>query len=322
MLTRRTALLSGAGAFISGTATGSTFPTRPIRLVIPFAAGGGSDVPGRIMADAISRSLGQPVAVENRTGAGGTLGMELVVRSPPDGYTLVLTSNGAIATSKLIYPNLPFDPLRDLLPISGWFKVDNVLLVKADSRFRSIADVLAAARRDPARITFGSGGHGSTLHLMGEMLQYRTGLRLTHVPYRGGAAAMTDLISGNIDTAFDSLPSAVPQIQAGGVRALAICGATRSPFLPDVPTMTESGIKDFTEFSWGGVFAPAATPPAVVNRIADAIIAAGRDPAVLARMASSSAEAIPNTPAEFAVMVREEAARWEPVVRAANIAAG
>lgn len=321
MLKRRTALLAGAATLgaAGARAQGAAFPTRQIRFVIPFAAGGGSDVPGRILADAMARALGQPVIVENRTGAGGTIGMEMVVRSPPDGHTLVLTSNGAVATSKLIYRNLSFDPLRDLLPVSAWFKVDNVLLVRADSRFRSIADVLAAARREPGRITFGSGGHGSTLHLMGEMMQFRAGIRMTHVPYRGGAAALADLIAGNIDSAFDSLPSAVPQIRAGAVRALAICGATRSPFLPDVPTMTESGIPEFTEFSWGGVFAPANTPAPVVNRLAEVIIGAGRDPSVLERMARASAEAIPNTPEQFARMVAEEAGRWEPVVRAANI---
>ncbi|WP_439576379.1 Bug family tripartite tricarboxylate transporter substrate binding protein [Elioraea sp.] len=322
MLTRRTALLAGGAALAGSAAHGqAAFPTRPIRLIIPFAAGGGTDVPGRILADAMTTSLGQPVVVENRTGAGGTIGMELTVRAAPDGYTLVLTSNGAMSSSKLIYPNLAFDPQTDLLPISNWFKVDNVIAVKADSRFRRVADVLEAARKEPGKITFGSGGHGSTLHLMGEMFQYRAGVQMVHVPYRGGAAALTDLIAGNLDTAFDSTPSIGPQIKAGAVRALAVCGATRSPFFPDVPTMTEEGIRDFQEFSWGGVFAPRATPAPVVERLAAAIIAAGRNPAVIARMAQAYAEAIPNTPAEFARVVRDEAARWEPVVRAANIVA-
>lgn len=322
MLTRRTALLAGGASLIGAAAHGQgAFPARPIRMIIPFAAGGGTDVPGRILADAMTAALGQPVVVENRTGAGGTIGMEVVVRSPPDGYSVVLSSNGAVCTSKLIYPNLSFDPVKDLLPISNWFKVDNVIAVKADSRFRRIGDVIEAAKKDPGKVTFGSGGHGSTLHLMGEMFQYRAGVKMVHVPYRGGAAALTDLIAGNIDTAFDSTPSVGPQIKAGVVRALAVCGATRSPFFPDVPTMTEEGIKDFQEFSWGGVFAPRGTPAAIVDRLAEAIIAAGRDPAVVARMAQSYAEAIPNTPAEFATVVRDEAARWEPVVRAANIVA-
>lgn len=322
MLTRRTTLLAGGAALLGSAAHGqAAFPARPIRMIIPFAAGGGTDVPGRILADAMTAALRQPVVVENRTGAGGTIGMEVVVRSPPDGYSVVLSSNGAVCTSKLIYPSLSFDPVKDLLPISNWFKVDNVIAVKADSRFRRIGDVIEAAKKDPGKVTFGSGGHGSTLHLMGEMFQYRAGIRMVHVPYRGGAAALTDLIAGNIDTAFDSTPSVGPQIKAGVVRALAVCGATRSPFFPDVPTMTEAGIKDFQEFSWGGVFAPRGTPAAIVERLAEAIIAAGRDPAVVARMAQSYAEAIPNTPAEFAKVVRDEAARWEPVVRAANIVA-
>jgi tripartite-type tricarboxylate transporter receptor subunit TctC len=188
MLTRRTALLAGGAALVGSAAHGqAAFPTRPIRLIIPFAAGGGTDVPGHILADAMTASLGQPVVVENRTGAGGTIGMELVVRSPPDGYTLVLTSNGAMSSSKLICRDLAFDPQTDLLPISNWFKVDNVMAVRADSRFRRVADVLEAARKEPGKITFGSGGHGSTLHLMGEMFQYPAGVRMVHVPYRGGA---------------------------------------------------------------------------------------------------------------------------------------
>lgn len=322
MLKRRTVLLAGGAALMGSAAHGQAgFPTQPIKLIIPFAAGGGTDVPGRILADAMGALLGQPVVVENRTGAGGTIGMEMTARAAPDGYTLVLTSNGAMSSSKLIYPNLSFDPQTDLLPISNWFKVDNVIAVRANSRFRSVADVLEAARKDPGKITFGSGGHGSTLHLMGEMFQYRAGVRMIHVPYRGGAAALTDLIAGNIDTAFDSTPSIGPQIRAGAVRALAVCGATRSPFFPDVPTMTEAGIRDFQEFSSGGVFAPRATPAAIVERLAAAIIGAGRNPAVIERMARSYAEAIPNTPAEFAQVVRDEAARWVPVIRAANIVA-
>ena len=322
MLTRRTTLLAGGAALLaSGARAQAAYPTRPIRMIIPFAAGGGTDVPGRILADAMSATLGQPVVVENRTGAGGTIGMEAAVRSPPDGYTLVLTSNGAMSSSKLIYRNLSFDPQTDLLPISNWFKVDNVIGVKADSRFRSVADVLAAAKKDPGKITFGSGGHGSTLHLMGEMFQFRAGVKMVHVPYRGGAAALADLVAGNLDTAFDSTPSIGPQIKAGAVRGLAVCGATRSPFFPDIPTMTEEGIANFQEYSWGGVFAPRGTPAPIVEKLAAAIIAAGRDQAVVARMAQSFGEAIPNTPAEFAKVVREEAARWEPVVRAANIVA-
>jgi tripartite-type tricarboxylate transporter receptor subunit TctC len=247
--------------------------------------------------------------------------MELVVRAPPDGYTLLLASNGAIATSKFIYPNLTFDPISDLMPVSGWFKVDNVLLVKADSPLRSIVDVVAAARRDPGGVTYGSAGHGSTLHLMGEMLQFRTGIRMAHVAYRGGAAAMIDLIAGNIASAFDSLPSALPQIQGGKVRALAVCSAKRSPFLPDVPTMMEQGIQDFNEYSWGGVFAPLKTPGAIIDQLAGAIMDASRNSAVQARMASSGAELIAGSPAELRALVRDEAARWEPVIRSAKIVA-
>ena len=322
MLTRRTTLFAGGAALLaSGARAQAAYPTRPVRMIVPFAAGGGTDVPGRILAEAMTAALGQPVVVENRTGAGGTIGMEVAVRSAPDGYTLVLTSNGAMSSSKLIYPNLSFDPQTDLLPISNWFKVDNVIGVRADSPFRSVGDVLAAAKKDPGKVTFGSGGHGSTLHLMGEMFQYRAGVKMVHVPYRGGAAALTDLVAGNLDTVFDSTPSIGPQMKAGAVRGLAVCGATRSPFFPDVPTMTEEGIGNFQEYSWGGVFAPRGTPAPIIEKLAAAIIAAGRDQAVVAKMAQSYAEAIPNTPTEFAKVVSDESARWEPVVRAAKIVA-
>jgi tripartite-type tricarboxylate transporter receptor subunit TctC len=318
--TRRSALMGGVGIALARPALAQRYPARPIRFIVPFAAGGGTDVPGRILAEAMGGPLGQTVLVENRTGAGGTIGMEMVVRSPPDGYTVVLASGGA-AIIRLIYRNLSYDPVQSLLPISPWFKSDNALLVRADSRLRSMNDLLDAARREPGRVSFGSAGHGSQLHLLGEMLQYLTNIRLTHVPYRGGAQALTDLVAGNVDTVFDSFPSAVPQVRAGSVRALAITGPTRSSFLPDTPTMVEEGITEMRAMSWGGVFAPLGTPPEIIERLSDAIIAAGQRPDVRERMARAFTEVIADRPEGLARMIQEEIRSWSPVIRAANIVA-
>jgi tripartite-type tricarboxylate transporter receptor subunit TctC len=272
----------------------------------------------RILANDLGARLGQPMVVENRAGAGGNLAMEAVIRAPADGYTLLMGTNGAVAVNRHLYRGLPFDPVRDLAPVSLTFRIEHLLVVRPDLPARSVAELIALARARPGQITFGSAGSGSMIHLAGELFRLRAGVDLTHVPYRGGGPAMNDLVAGTIDVMFDSLPSAEPQVRAGRVRALALCAPQRHALMPELPTMVEAGVPDYAARTWGGVFAPVGTPQPVVERLGRAIQEAAAAPGFRAQMARSG-DAGASSPEELARMVREESATWGQVVREANI---
>lgn len=311
---------AGAALFLTAPVRArSGYPARPIRLVVPFAAGGGTDASTRVLALTLGDVLGQPVVVENKGGAGGTIGMEQVARARPDGYSVVMATNGPMITGKLLYPNLAFDPLKDLKPVVPWFSNDNLLCVKADSPYTSFEEWVAEAKRRPGELTYGTAGVGSTLHITAELLQRRVDMRMQHVPYRGGAAAMIDLLAGSVDGTVDSTPSVIPQVRAGNVRVLANLNGRRSVFLPDVPTVQELGYDGFSEFSWGGLFVPAGTPDNIVETLNQAVGAVGKRPDVREKMAGAYADILFGTPEEFAEQFREEAERWIPVVEAAGI---
>ncbi|WP_439596743.1 Bug family tripartite tricarboxylate transporter substrate binding protein [Falsiroseomonas sp.] len=314
---RRLVLVAGAAALAAPALAQSAWPARPIRLVVPFAAGGGTDVVARIYAAKMSELLGQPMTVDNRGGAGGNFGIENVVRSPADGYSLLLSSNGPVAVNRFLYPGLPFDPLRDLAPVSLAFRIEQALVVRPDLPAADVAEFVALARRE--ELHWGSGGTGSTLHLAGALFNLRAGVRLAHVPYRGSAPAMADLLAGRIDAMFDSLPSCVPLIRAGQLRVLALCAARRHPLLPEVPTMQESGIADYEAGTWGAVFAPRQTPEAVLARLAAATQQALADPATRARLATAGGDAQASTPQELGALLQADSAMWGEVVRQANI---
>ncbi len=301
-------------------ARAAVYPARPIRLVVPFAAGGGTDASTRVLALSLGDELGQPVVVENKGGGGGTIGMEQVARAEPDGYTLVMATNGPMITGKLLYPNLGFDPIKDLKPVAPWFSNDNLLCVKASSPYRSFEEWVAEAKRRPGDLTYGTAGVGSTLHITAELLQRRVGMRMQHVPYRGGAAAMIDLLAGSVDATVDSTPSVIPQVRAGNVRVLVNLNGRRSVFLPDVPTVQESGYDGFSEYSWGGLFAPARTPDDIVAKLNKEVGRVGTRPEVREKMAGAYADILSGTPEDFAQRFRAEAERWLPVVKAAGIA--
>jgi tripartite-type tricarboxylate transporter receptor subunit TctC len=297
------------------------YPNRPIRVVVPFAAGGGTDVLTRIMARGLTEKLGQQLVVENRTGAGGNIAMENVIRSPADGYSLMMGTNGAIAVNRHLYRGMGFDPLTDFAPVGLAFSIEHLMAVTAGLRARTVQDVIEMAKREPGMLTFGSGGSGSMIHLAGELFRFRAGIDITHVPYRGGGPAMNDLAASNISMMFDSLPSAEPQVRGGRVRALALCGRQRHKLLPDLPTMVEAGVPDYFAASTGALFAPKETPAAIIARINGALKELAAEPAYVEMMGRSGGDATNSTPQELAEMMRQESQVWGEVVKAAKLTA-
>lgn len=298
-----------------------SYPSRPVRMVVPFSAGGGTDVLARILARGMTEKLGQQVVVENRTGAGGNLAMENVIRAPADGYSVLMGTNGAVAVNRHLYRNMGFDPLTDLAPVSLAFRIEHLLVVTAGLRARSVAELVALAKAEPGSLTFGSGGSGSMIHLAGELFRIRTGIEITHVPYRGGGPAINDLVAGNISMMFDSLPSATPHVQGGRARALALCGLQRHPLMPELPTMREAGVTDYTAASTGGLFVPRDTPAEIVTRLGAAVRELVENAAFREQLGRSGGDAAASSPAELAAMMAQESAQWGQVVQAAGLTA-
>jgi tripartite-type tricarboxylate transporter receptor subunit TctC len=297
-------------------------PQRPIRFVVPFPAGGGTDVAARILAERLTEGLGQPVIVENRTGSGGNIGMENVVRSPPDGHAIVMGTTGTLTINPHLYPTLGFDPGRDLAPVSMAFTTDHVLIVHPAVAARTAQEFLALARERPRALSYGSAGSGSSTHMVAELFRLAAGVEVLHVPYRGSAPALNDTVAGTVQFMLDQLPSAIAQIQAGRVRALAVTGPRRAALLPEVPTMAEIGLPGAESTSWGAVLAPAGTSAPVVARLQAVLGEAMAQGAVRARMAQAGADPASSTPAELAALMRRETERWGRVVREAGITVG
>ena len=295
------------------------WPERPIRMVIPFAPGAGADIVGRTFGEELARALGQPVVIDNKPGAAGGLAADLVAKSVPDGYTLLLGTISTNAINASLYPDLPYDHRRDFAPLSLVGSVPNVLSVTDSLPVRTVAELVAYAKAHPGKVNFGSSGSGSTLHLCGEMLKLAASIDIQHVPYKGSAPALADLISGQIQMMFDNAPSALPQVRAGRIRAIGQTGAQRSPLLPEVPTMVEQGFAGFVVTGWAGMFAPAATPPAVLDRIHAALIDALKGEEARKRMEPLAIDIQPQSRAEFTAFVEAETARWADVVRRGNI---
>ncbi len=319
MTTRRAAIAATLFAPALAQAQGAWQPTRPIRFVVPFPAGGATDVVARVLGERLQETLGQPVVVENRTGAGGNIGVENVVRSAPDGTTLLMGTTGTLTVNPHLYSNLGFDPLRDLTPISMAFTTDHVLIVNPNVQAQTAQEFLALVRAQPGRLSYGSAGSGSSTHTVPELFRLAARVDITHVPYRGSAPALNDVVAGNVQVMLDQIPSAIGQIQAGRVRALAVTSAQRSPLLPNVPTMAEIGLPDAQATSWGAVMAPGGTPAPVVARFNAAIREALAQQAVKDRLAAAGAEAVSSTPEELATYLRAESEKWARVVREARI---
>lgn len=293
------------------------FPARAVRIVASFTAGGTTDIIARLIGQQLAERWGQPVVIDNRPGAGGNIGTEHVVRSAPDGYTLLVGSVGPLAVNVSLYRNLSYDPRRDLAPVTLLAGVPNVLVVRPDFPARDVAGLVAEARRRPGQLTYASTGSGTSSHLSGVMLDGMAGISTLHVPYRG-AVALNDLMAGRVDFMFATIPSVIEQIRGGRLRALAVTSTARSRSMPDVPTLVELGFPEFDASSWFGIVAPARTPQAVIDRIAADANAILRDPRIERQMIEQGADPVGSGPAAFGAFIAREVDRWTAIVRAAN----
>jgi tripartite-type tricarboxylate transporter receptor subunit TctC len=310
---------------LSALATGLSLPTwaqgRPIRLIVPYAPGGPIDVTARVLAERVKDSLGT-VIIENRPGAGGNLGADLVAKAAPDGLTIGIAATATHAINPWLFAKMPFDAGRDFAPITQMLRVPNVLVMNAESadrlKIQSLADLVAYAKANPAKLNFGSGGNGSAGHLAGEMFKRAAGVFAVHIPYNGGNPAQLALLSGQVDFNFDNLATAAANIKAGKLKALAVTTAQRSKSLPDIPPMSET-LRDFEIDTWWGLVAPAATPRDVVERLNKAFVAALQTPETQSRFAQLLAEPVGNTSEQFAGFMKKELARYESVVKASGV---
>lgn len=293
------------------------YPNRPIRMVVGFAAGGGTDITARTLQPKLQQILGGSIIIDNRPGAGGNVATEMVVRAQPDGYTLLMGTIAALAINPTLYRNLSFDPQTDLTPISQSGSILNVLVVPADRPWRSIGELIAAARARPDTITYGSSGVGGAGHLGGALLDQMAGIRTVHVPYRGGGPLQTDLIGGKIDYAFATAPTTIPHIEAGRLRALAVPTPTRSALLPNVPAVAET-LPGYEVGNWYALVGPRGLPRPIVDRLASAMRQTLQDPEMRRHLSTHGVEPTPSTPEELGRFIRDETAKWAPIIRASG----
>lgn len=295
------------------------YPTKPITYVVPFAAGGTTDLLGRLIGQKLSQALGQSVVVENRAGAGGNIGSDYVAKAPADGYTLLGGTISSHSINVSLYPKMPYDPIKNFQPITLIGTLPNVLVVNASSPWKSVQDVIAAAKAKPGSVNFGSSGNGTSQHLAAELFANMAGLRMTHVPYKGSSQAVQALLGSQVDLVFENSVAAMPMIQSGKFRALATTGAKRAAELPDVPTMAESGLNGYEIVSWQAIFAPAGTPKPIVDKLSGEIGKIIRQPDVRAKLASMGVEPSGAGPAELGAFQKSEVAKWANLIKVANI---
>ena len=304
----------------SATLAQGAFPNKPVRIVVPFPAGGTTDIVARLISTDLQKTWGQPVVVENRAGAGGGIGADAVAKSPPDGYVMLMGTVGTQAINLPLYTQgggkLSYHPLNDFTPITNIAAVPNVMVVPASLPVNSVKEFIEYARARPGKLNMASSGNGTSIHMAGELFKNLTKIYMVHLPYRGSAPALQDLIAGNTQVMFDNLPSALPQIKAGKLTALAVTSGERSVALPDVPTIAEAGpVKGFEASSWFGLLAPAGTPPEIVNRLQQETAKALATPALKERLVSQGAIPSGNTPAQFTQFIAAEAKKWAQVVK-------
>ena len=302
-------------------AAAQSWPAKPIRIVVPFAPGGATDVPARLIAPKLSEALGQSVVVENKAGAGGIIGMDYVAKSPPDGYTFVMASNGELVMNPSIYPKLPYSPFTDLVPVAIVVESPLVMIVSPSSPFKSVAEVIAAAKAKPGTVTYATAGAGSTSHVLTEMFAQRAGVKLLHVAYKGGAPASTAMVSGEVAMGLLNLGSASTLMSSGRALGLAVTSAARVPEFPDMPTFTEAGVPDFVDGIWVGLAAPAGVPQEIIRRMNTEIARALQTPDVRKSMAQLSVHAVGSTPEEAAARIQRELPRYTDAIRKAEIRA-
>lgn len=301
-------------------ATGvDAYPSRPVRYVVPFAPGGGNDVIGRIVGQRMGDLLGATMVIDNRGGAGGAVGSEIVARAAPDGYTLIMAGLGSHAINPHIHAKLGYDPLRNFAAISQLASAPFIVVVHPSVQARSVPELIALAKAKPGYINFGSAGAGSSAHLVVEIFASQAGIRLTHVPYKGTGPALTDTISGQLQLMFGSMPPTLPHVRSGRLRALGISSLKRSTLVPDIPTIAEAGVPEFEVVTWYGVMAPAGTAPGIINKLNTAIVGALKHPPVVEALALQGAAATPTSPEKFAALIGSEMARYGKVIRETGI---
>ncbi len=306
------AVIAAAAATLAGA---QSYPTRPIKLIVPFPPAGSTDLSARAVAGKLSERIGQPVIIENRPGAGGNIGTEVVAKSAPDGYTLIVGTVGTHAINPGLYSKMPYDHVKDFAPVILLSKTPNVLVVNPNLPVNSVADVIRLAKSKPDELTFASSGSGTSIHLSGELFKTMAGVQMTHIPYKGSGPMLIDLISGQVSMAFDNLSAAMQHIKAGKLKALATTGTQRTPNLPDLPTIAEAGLAGYDSTSWNAIFAPAGTPRDVVDRLNREIRAILESPETRRFFTEQGAEAGGGTPAELAEFVRAETTKWQKVVK-------
>jgi tripartite-type tricarboxylate transporter receptor subunit TctC len=305
-------------AFAAGSAVAADFPSRPVRLVVPFVPGGAADIVGRMLAQKLSDGWGVPMVVDNRSGAAGNLGTSLVASASPDGYTILMGNVGPLAINPTLYTRLPYDPLRDFLPVTFLVAYPNIL-VTHPSGPASVKDLVALARSQPGKLTFASSGTGSSTHLAAELLKSMAHVNMTHVPYKGGGQAVIDVMSGQVNIYFSSLLGALPHMKSGKLRALAVSSLKRSSAAPDVPTVAESGYPGFEAINWLGLLVPARTPPLIVSRLNADTLRVFQQPDVEQKLLAQGGEPATGTPEAFASYIKSETAKWAKVIKASGV---
>ena len=300
-------------------AAAQTFPSKPIRVIVPSPPGDGSDVVARLVGDKLTAAWGQQVIVDNRPGAGGRIGTEAAAKAPADGYTWIMGNAGSHGINGGLYRNLPYDLEKDFAPITQIMRAPNALVVSTALGVSSVAELVALLKKNPGKYSYGSGGNGSSAHLSAELFKSMAGVDIVHIPYKGASMALNDLIAGNVVMFMGNLPPAMGHIKAGRIKALAVTTRTRSKFVPELPTVDESGLKGFETVAWFGLLAPAGTPPAVVTRTRDEVARILQTEELRTRIDSLGGEPVGNTPQEFAAIIHADIAKWRRVVDAASI---
>jgi tripartite-type tricarboxylate transporter receptor subunit TctC len=314
-----TRFIGGAAlALAASLAHAQVFPSKPIRLICPFPPAGAVDIASRAIANELSKVLGQSVTVDNKPGAGGNIGGTEAARSTPDGYTLFMTTSGINAINPALYSKMPFDPNKDLLPVAALVSLANVLVLHPAVKANSVAEVIALAKAQPGKLTYASSGSGTSIHMSGEMFKFLTKVDMLHIPYKGSAPAVTDLLGGQVMMMFDNIPSALPHIKAGKLRALATTGAKRDPALPDLPTVAEAGVAGYDSGVWFGLAVSAGTPKEVVAKLNDAANKGLKSPDFIKRMTELGYNIMGGTPEHMGEMLKVEVARWGPIVKASG----
>ncbi len=326
MLARRRPLLALAIALATalplalGGAVGAqaAFPERPVTLLVPFPAGGSTDLVARVIAEQMTQGLGQQVVVENRGGAGGNVGSAEVSRDEPDGYSVLMGTVATHALNPSLYTKMPYDAVADFAPISLLVTVPNVLVVNPEFPARSVQELITLLKEKPGEYSYASSGNGTPLHLSGELFKSMAGVDMVHIPYKGAGPALTDLLGGHVPIMFDNLPSSTAYIKDGRLRGLAVTSAGRASSMPDLPTIAESGLPGYETYTWNALFAPSGTPPEVIAKLNEVAVAAVQDPAVKAKLAEFGATTVGSTPEELAAHVKAELAKWAPIVKASG----